>query len=83
MNHCAWPFQEIVLDFFKEHLMAYLDTTFVNKQTFDLDMYEQVMEFIFLVELNNSPRYKESLNLMRFLEWFDYKVSYVVFNCIQ
>jgi hypothetical protein len=63
--------------------MAYLDTTFVNKQTFDLDMYEQVMEFIFLVELNNSPRYKESLNLMRFLEWFDYKVSYVVFNCIQ
>jgi hypothetical protein len=63
--------------------MAYLDTTFVNKQTFDLDMYEQVMEFIFLVELNNSPRYKESLNLMRFLEWFDYKISYVVFNCIQ
>lgn len=30
--------------------MVYLDTTFVNKQTFDLDMYKQVMEIIFLVD---------------------------------
>lgn len=30
--------------------MVYLDTTFVNKHTFDLDMYKQVMEIIFLVD---------------------------------
>jgi hypothetical protein len=35
--------------------MVYLDTTFVNKQTFDLDMYKQVMENNFLVELNDFP----------------------------
>jgi hypothetical protein len=50
MNHHVWPFQKIVLDLFKKHLMVYLDTTFVNKHTFDLDMYKQVMEIIFLVD---------------------------------
>jgi hypothetical protein len=63
--------------------MVYFDTIFVNKQTFDLDMHKQVMESKFLVELNNSPLYKELLNLTRFLEWLDFKVSYVVFNWIQ
>jgi hypothetical protein len=39
--------------------MAYLDTTFANKQTTALDMYKQVMESKFLVELNISPQYKD------------------------
>ncbi len=52
-----WWFQEIVLDFFKKHLMAYLDSTFVNKQAFRMDKYKQVMESKFLVELNGFLEY--------------------------
>jgi hypothetical protein len=39
-------FQNIVLDFFKEHLMAYLDTTLVKKQASNLDKYKKVMKKI-------------------------------------
>jgi hypothetical protein len=32
-----WWFQEIILDFFKKHLMAYPESTFVSKQAFGMD----------------------------------------------
>jgi hypothetical protein len=63
--------------------MAYLDSTFVNKQAFRMDKYKQVMESKFLVELNGFLEYTKLLNLTWFLEWFDCKVSNVVFNLMQ
>jgi len=47
-------FQEIIMSFFMEHTMAYLDGAFVNKQGIGLKKYKQVMENKFLVELNES-----------------------------
>jgi hypothetical protein len=41
----TWWFQKIVLDFFKEQLMAYLGTTLVRKQATSLDKYKKVMIF--------------------------------------
>jgi hypothetical protein len=35
-------------------MMAYLDSTFVKKQSFGLDKDKKVMESKFLMELNNS-----------------------------
>ncbi len=52
-------FQEIVLSFFKEHTMAYINGAFVNKQGIGLDTYKQVMENIFVAKLNGSPQYNE------------------------
>ncbi len=50
----TWQFQEIIMSFFMEHTMAYLDGAFVNKQGIGLKKYKQVMENKFLVELNES-----------------------------
>ncbi len=47
----TWQFQEIVVTFFMDHTMAYLDGAFVSKQRIGLEKYKQVMEHKFLVEL--------------------------------
>ncbi len=35
-----WQFQKVILDFVKEHSMVYLDNTFVNKWTSNLNMFK-------------------------------------------
>jgi hypothetical protein len=35
-----WWSQEIVMDFFKEHKMVYLKSTFVNKQAYGVNKYK-------------------------------------------
>jgi hypothetical protein len=47
-------FQEIVMTFFMEHTMAYLDNAFVNKQGTGLKKYKQIMEHKFLAKLDSS-----------------------------
>jgi hypothetical protein len=69
--------------FFKKHLMAYLDNTFVSKQAFIMEIYKQVMESKFLVELKGFLEYTKLLNLLGFLEWLDCKVSNVASNLMQ
>lgn len=39
-------FWKIVLEFFKEHLMFYLDTTLMGKQASGLDKYKKVIKNI-------------------------------------
>jgi hypothetical protein len=36
----TWWFQEIVMAFFMEHIMAYLDDAFMNKQRTGLEKYK-------------------------------------------
>jgi hypothetical protein len=35
-----WQFQRVILDFVKEHSMVYLDNTFVNKLTSNLNLHK-------------------------------------------
>jgi hypothetical protein len=58
-------FQEIVMTFFMEHTMAYLDA-FVNKQGTSLKMYKHVMENIFLAKRNCSTQYTKLQNFEGF-----------------
>jgi len=48
----TWHLQKIVLNFFKEHMMVYLDFAFVNNQAFGLNKCKQIMESKFLMEIN-------------------------------
>jgi hypothetical protein len=43
----TWQFYEIIMRFFMEHIMEYLDGVFVNKQRIGLEKYKQIMENIF------------------------------------
>ncbi len=45
-------FQKIVMTFFMEHALAYLDGVFVSKQRISLEKYMQVMGHKFLAELD-------------------------------
>jgi hypothetical protein len=65
----TWWFSEIVLDFFKEHMMACLNSIFVSKQTYGLDKYKHGMES------NNSLEYIELQHFPIFLEWFQWKLT--------
>jgi hypothetical protein len=47
-----------------EHILAYLDGAFVNKQGTSLEKYKQVMKQKFLAELNQSLQYIE-LQILR------------------
>ncbi len=63
--------------------MAYLNNAFVRKQLTNLEKYKQIMENIFLVELNDSPQYIELQNSKGFLEWFECKISDVATNLLH
>ncbi len=67
----TWQFSEIVLDFFKEHMMACFNSIFVSKQTYGLDKYKHFMESTYLVELNNLPEHIELQHFPIFLECFN------------
>jgi hypothetical protein len=51
----TWWLQEIIMNFFMEHTMAYLNGAFVSKQGIGLKKCKHVMECKFLVELDGSP----------------------------
>jgi hypothetical protein len=62
--------------------MPYLDTTFVNKQASDMDKYKHVMG----KALGGTKWFlgvHKLLNLTRFLESLDCKVSYFSSNFMQ
>jgi hypothetical protein len=65
-----------------EHIMAYLDGAFVNKQRTSHKKYWEVMEHKFLAELNGSLQYTELQISNRFLKWFELKISHLATNLL-
>jgi hypothetical protein len=59
-------FQENFMSFSKEHIIAYLDNSFVSKQGIGLQKYKQIMESKCLAKLDSSPQYIELQNSKRF-----------------
>jgi hypothetical protein len=62
-------------------MMVYFNFAFVNKQTYDLDKYKQLIESKFLVE-QKIPynKYMDPHNFLGFLEWLQCKVLNVTSN---
>jgi hypothetical protein len=63
--------------------MAYLDGVFVSNWKTNLEKYKQVMEHMFLVELNRFLQYTELWIFEGFPKWFECKISDLATNLLQ